>query len=913
MQNFIEVFMKNYLQWWDGLSDRCKNLWFLLFYIIAFSVCGIIIFSSFISQGKTFIWRQDGFPQHYTYLHYFGLTIKRALVAFLETGVFELPIYDFNIGMGGTYFTLGSVEFFNFISVFIKVKNYESLYSILVLLRFFLVGLSFSVYCFYMKKKHLPVLMGSIVYTFSGFALAGGTKHPLFLNALILLPLLLVGLEKVIRKENPIIFILLVFCSLCSSYYFLYMNTIAMGIYTVVRIFDIYKENRMNNFVQALLRVVLYYLIGSLMACVIFLPVIYNYFNSLRTNAVYGLDNLFSYGGNWLKALPMYFIAAGYGNGKWLILQFPPIVILMLITLFTRKDKEYLSYKVGFLLLFMFCSIPIFALVLTGFGNVNNRWCYMLAFLVSLIAVKTFTELKNIGGLGKGISIIFLLIYIAINILDAYFNKNIYVYLASILLLLSVLIVFAYGNRASKYSRYNLKLFELLIVVFTCFTVALYGNMTFSPSYMNLSKEFANNGEVQKVFRNSQDGVFGKIEDEDFYRVDKVNNTQHYINDSLLLKYNGISMFSSTLDKNIMQYMKELEVTGLKNILVLGTLDTRSILDELAAVKYFVCSEGEEGLVPFGYEFIKKISNSSNPQKDYLLYENKVPLSLGYTYSNYLLEEQYNTLNLIEKQETMLHNVVLNEKLNGFNHQEDNTNLLSKQIPYEITEYSDVEYKDGKLSVKKDRGSLTINFGGFENSETYIRLKGIDTNKSVDVSANNEFGEKRVKILADNYLYAHGFSSYTMNLGYSESPQTFAKITFQKKGTYSLEDIEVYCQPMNNYIRQVEALRAEPFENVVIGNDTITGTVDLSENKILCFSIPYSAGWTAKVDGQPAELLRANTMYMALPLEAGVHEIELNYSVPGVWIGAVLSALGFGAFIVVIFLRRKLNHKLEDC
>lgn len=84
----------------------------------------------------------------------------------------------------------------------------------------------------------------------------------------------------------------------------------------------------------------------------------------------------------------------------------------------------------------------------------------------------------------------------------------------------------------------------------------------------------------------------------------------------------------------------------------------------------------------------------------------------------------------------------------------------------------------------------------------------------------------------------------------------------------------MFALPMDKHPKQMEALYEEPLEDIEFGTNWITGTVDLSRNKILCLSIPYSSGWTAWVGGEKMDILWDNYMFMALPLEAGYHEIE---------------------------------------
>jgi len=81
---------------------------------------------------------------------------------------------------------------------------------------------------------------------------------------------------------------------------------------------------------------------------------------------------------------------------------------------------------------------------------------------------------------------------------------------------------------------------------------------------------------------------------------------------------------------------------------------------------------------------------------------------------------------------------------------------------------------------------------------------------------------------------------------------------------------------------------------------------------VLCLSIHYSEGWSATVDGEDAELLRTNTMYMGLRLADGKHVIELKYNTPGLRTGIILSVVGLVLTIGIAFYRRRRNLSLDN-
>jgi hypothetical protein len=69
----------------------------------------------------------------------------------------------------------------------------------------------------------------------------------------------------------------------------------------------------------------------------------------------------------------------------------------------------------------------------------------------------------------------------------------------------------------------------------------------------------------------------------------------------------------------------------------------------------------------------------------------------------------------------------------------------------------------------------------------------------------------------------------------------------------------------------------------------------------LVLSDTFYPGWQVTVDGQPAEILRANGAFRALPLDAGTHEVWFRYRPGSFVIGAVCSVTALiGALLVWI-------------
>ncbi|OGY47412.1 MAG: hypothetical protein A3J65_00065 [Candidatus Buchananbacteria bacterium RIFCSPHIGHO2_02_FULL_45_11b] len=88
----------------------------------------------------------------------------------------------------------------------------------------------------------------------------------------------------------------------------------------------------------------------------------------------------------------------------------------------------------------------------------------------------------------------------------------------------------------------------------------------------------------------------------------------------------------------------------------------------------------------------------------------------------------------------------------------------------------------------------------------------------------------------------------------------------------------------------------------------ISLTADFSQIGYLFFSQNYDPGWQAKIDGQKAEIWRANYAYMAILAPAGKHEVIFYYQPLAYIIGKWISI--FSLFLVLcLFSLNKISHK----
>lgn len=916
---------------WKHASPRKQIVLYLVIYTLLFSAITLCCFASFIELRKSLVWYNDGMSLYIPNLFYYADTVFDHIKQFLTGG--GLTMYDFSIGFGGdvtrTYFTPIS----QFLFALFGDRHLSITYTLMTLFRLYLIGLSFSVFCRYFKKSYFATLLGSLIYVFSGYVFYACTHHSHFSLALILLPLLLLGLEKVLRRESPVLLILVVFYSMWTSYYFLYINSFFMLLYAVLRVFDLYRESRLKHAVQLFFKTCGFYLLGVGMAAVAVLPQLTSFGSSSRDSSALNTESLFYYEDFWLQRVLSRIISPHAAPGFWIKIGVAAIVLLAVVVLFLHRRREHRSLRIALGVMTLFLLIPVFAFVFSGFSTIQNRWTYGYTFLLALIVVCMFQYFDRLSK--KQMVLLFLVmgVYSIWCITDINANNR-YILAAVVMLLLTVMLLLLLREyRLPAYSRR----FKAAFLGLVCVTLMVNGLYTFDVDYGAAVNDFAGIGAVNNAFLRGHTSAANEIEDDGFYRTTLSATSMNDSNASKVHGYKPTSIFNSTLPSSTLNYMIENENADLFDLTFIRGLDNRAMLNTLAAGKYHLADTKKISPLPYGYQEYKTVPTYD---RDTVIYENEYALPLGYTYDRYLTREQFDALPAIEKQEAMLQAVVLEETPEERYQQETSLELTAKKIPtttkmlHDVYPAKDVPVwdqtakypaemrilKGGELPVEafttfQENTAIRVNFQGLPNSETYLRIKGAVLDSSLynaptsDCLIRSTQLERKVRLIQDNYIYSVGRHDMLINLGYSKKPLKEATFFLPAGTNISIEDFEVYCQPMDNYQTQVQALGKESLQNIVQSTNEVRGDITVSTDKLLCLAIPYGSGWTALVDGVEIPLQKANTMYMALPLTAGAHEIVLRYQTPNLFSSLLVSGVCLLLFLGLVFWRIRLKRK----
>lgn len=904
---------------------RHKTVAYFVLYTAAFSVVLLLAFASFAIRGRTFIHVEDGLTQYFPKAVYFSRYI-REFFADLFAGQAELPMYDFTAGLGAeiTY----SLEPLYFLYALFPEKYLEFAYSFTMILRFYLSGVAFSALCLYFGKGYFVTFLGSVVYVVCGFVLNGGTVHFMFMVPMIMLPLLILSVEEILRHKRWYLCTIFVAVSLFSNYYFLYMNTIAMGVYFLVRFFLCREKERrtVKEFWGRAFVTAGSYLLGVAMSCIVLVTTFGMYLGSGRSDAgaaYIKTPSLFFYRIDWLVSCFLTFLTTANAAGEWMRLGFLPVAMLAMGVLFLRKGRKEL--KILSVVALIFAAFPVFGFIFSGFSTVINRWSYMIALLVAFVVAECYPDLLALKKREKQILAGLIAVYGFLGFFGNY-KRTTFVQIAFILLAVTFAVVL-FIQESNKKVSHAVK--RSMMLVLTAGIVLYQGISLYELD--GAIEYFAEPGEAQARELDTPLRAVAELEDDSFYRSATPKLTYSTINAPTILGINSNTMFNSTYNGNLMEYLEEMGCTGYSKVQMRG-MSNRTFLDSLAAMKYYAYYDEPDLPLPFGYE---EVLQTELDGKATTVCENQYALPLGYTYEEAISEEELEQYPVLERQEVMMQRAVLSgadiSAADGKEASEQaeasQIEVTTKQIDIEnITEKGahieenalvagSGETIDAELSGKeKNTYKVTLEFQSEPNSETYIVLHNafLEENESeTPIQLTFKAGGDKLtyKFHAENYRYGTGQDDYVFNLGYHEEPITSCTITMNRSGRIELEDFGVYCQPMANMEQYTERLTRDVLENVQLGTNEVSGTISLDEDKYLALSIPYQNGWTAYVDDEEVPLYRANYTYMALKLEPGEHTIRLTFEIPGVKYALVIMAAAVVLFIVVCFVSWQIRRK----
>jgi len=187
----------------------------------------------------------DGLTQHVVFFQDYISQLKAWVLG--EPFVVYRP--DFGLGSDVfTYYTFYSLfDPLNLIALLLPLKWIGVEYGLFIGIRLYLAGLFFLFLLQYQGiKSHKALLLATFFYVFNVTALYSAFRHPMFINGILWLPLIILGASHCLDGKKPYLLLVGAFFAFITQFYLSIYAAVAFLAFVVINVLA--KKNNTQGF-----------------------------------------------------------------------------------------------------------------------------------------------------------------------------------------------------------------------------------------------------------------------------------------------------------------------------------------------------------------------------------------------------------------------------------------------------------------------------------------------------------------------------------------------------------------------------------------------------------------------------------------------------------------------------------------
>lgn len=815
--------------------------------IIAFVIPVIALVIMFAAReiypfGEEMYLRSDMYHQYATMLKEFQSILKNG----------DSLLYTWNIGLGsdlpGTYAYYLATPVYWLVGLLPSTIIPEIMACIIILK----AGLMSATFTWYVQahtgRRSLIAAAFGIFYAFSSY-MAAYSWNLMWLDCLLLLPLITLGIERLVKKKRVILYTISLSVAILSNYYIAIMICIYLILYFIYLVICEANFRRFKDFLSVLWRFALYSVLAALMASITVMPALITLSSTASGHFSFPTTLRFYY--NFLEQ-----IAHATMNVEATVLSgyipniYCTIGLFMLIPLFMFLRKISPKVKIGkavLLLIFLFSfsmNIPTYIWHGLHYPNsLSSRQSFIYIFLVLAMGYEVMARVRTLHYVE--ITGCYIAGFIAIYGLQVLFGSEDYTLAMSSVSALFLTLYYIW-MMLKKSGKLGPIILSIALIVIALAEAMINTNMT---GYTTTNRT------VYMQDNAAYSAMLSRIDDDGFYRVEKV--VRRTKNDGAWLNYRSASEFSSTTLKGISDFYEKMGMQGSTNSF--SYYGHTPLAAAMLGVKYELSST----------ELDDPLKTLVDEQDGYYLYENKYSLSLGYMADSLFLDVYFSA----------------SETPFG----------IQNEIAREAADVKDL------FKIQSSAAGETAVFTAEKTGRGFIY---IDSKlKSADVTI-----ERDGAVVSEN-TYSSIENKQLVDIGDVEK----GDIVSVKSNDNDVTNISVYPAVMDydKLDRAMQIMGKELYDVEVLDDTYVRGTVNAGAHEVLITSIPYSSGWRAYVDGAEVKTVPFKNAFIALRLEPGNHTVEFRYHSPGLNVAILISLLSIALFVFLCINDYRKNHPIK--
>lgn len=841
------------------------NKWILFTFLISSVVISIIyILQKIAPFGNNSMLDVD-------FYHQYGPLLNE-LYDRIKSG--ETLLYSFNTG-GGIPFYRNFLNYlsspFNIVLFFFRKENIVMAFSIVIALKtiFSATFMSYYLKKTFKKDSILTSIFG-ILYAFSGYFCAY-YWNIMWLDGMVFLPIIMLGINKIIDEENPFTYVISLAIMLFANYFIGYMICIFSVFY-----FLGYFLYRKNFKIKNILKKFIMFGISSILAAGLVAFLLLPLFSSLSSISA-TKDTFPTLTSNFSISDYIFNHVTGVNRTVFAsdVLPLPNVysgmlTISLILLLFFNK-KINLRFKIISItsLLFFFLSFNINRIdfIWHAFHVPNDLpWRYSFIYVFVLITLGYYSMLRikdvSIFRLSLSFGIIFIMVLLASKTGFENLDDSKVITSLIILLMYYVLMIIIKNNKSNKIIVYFI---FTLIAMFEC----VYG----INANWNIDHDISNFMSDKKTYQSLIKNI--KKDDNGLYRIEKTDYLT--LNDGAWYDYNGISTFTSMAYEDVAKFQRMIGMAGndinsyyykYYQTPVYNTMfNVKYILGNYIKNDYYVPIAKEESVNAIGYNYSSSIAYVVNKDvKDYELI----------SYMPFLNQSNFVTLS------TGVNDIFTPVEVDSIL----NTTITNTNIKNNL---------NGEFNYKMNDGisEIIINLNNEGHKNNYLYIGG---NKVNGFYVNDSY----YSITSDEY--------YIVDTGKLDTSTIEVKIDLEDS-----EDgiLKFYAYNLNEeaFDKFYKEITDEMLEVTKYSDTLIEGNIKVKKNNLMFTSIAYDESWKVLVDGKEVKTKKLANAYLGFNIKKGNHHIKMAYYPKYMKQGLIISMISLFTLIGYIIYKNKTIKK----
>ena len=834
-------------------------------------------------------------------------------------------IYDWSRNLSGEMFGIFAYYLASPFMLIIYILPRTMMPVSIMIMQLAKVGTASVTFRFFLKKispvqpKTVSLIVFPTVYSLMSYMVVQ-LMDPMWLDALILLPLICVGVRKLVDQGKMLPYIIPLTLMFISHFYIGYM----VGIFTFLYFCYTCLSKEGRKLPEHFFKKCGYFCLGTLVSLMCAAFVLIPVYNSLKlgkfefTNPDFSLATQFDFLTFATKLFPMSYDTV-YPEGLPMI--YCSTAVLLLVPLFFMNSKLSVKEKAanGVLtaILVVLMYIKPWDMAMHGFQMpqwLPFRYSFIFSFMMIYMAFRAFENLdgitlKNVGGVYAGFMIFLFWCerenYKHFQIFETVTvdGKTSPVMQGIWVGMIALSVCFVFIHLFKKYPKS-----KIVAIVFTglmCFE--LYANALDTFRKIDKNVAYSKYSSYQPYFSNLRKAVktIYDFDKDPFYRMEA--NFHRTVNDPIGSGYKGISHSSSTMNAPALTMLHRLGYAygGHYTKYDGATYMTDALFD----IRYLMEKTGNTTYVdsrihiPEEYKITTEITTGDTTYK---FYRNPNALGLGIVTGTAIFDTELGDDDPFDNQNRIF-NALTGENKQYFKRldaQEDEMNNLFKET-----------LVDGHMKYYVDNTAVTDSHVDYlvkmdSDSGLYMFLPTTyERNCNIWVQDEKIYQQQQSPMdFAGQFFVGDNYS--ILKLGDFSKDQTVrVRVTIDNKDNEAFWRDNIFCSfDYETFAADCEKLQKNVMEVTKFDETYLEGTAQADNNgQYLFTTIPYEEGWTITVNGKEVKHEKVLDSLIAVPLEQGENKITFKF-LPKYYIEGLIIT-GFGVVLLVLVFLAEVKKK----